>query len=290
MEVDISNAEYHADTARPSKSMLSTLLDRPSTYYKRYLAPHEERQAYKNAKHLVLGDAVHCKVLEPDEFWNRYHLVQTQSRVTKAFRESQFLHPLLTCLTIPEYDMICQMAEALWNDKHARIYLELSGKAERTFYYTDPKTGIELKARPDYISDNSTYILDIKTCRSINPFYFTRDCDEYKYWLSPEIINNAVESVRGKRPEAYVFLCVENRGEKSPDTAIYYADIDFLEMGERKLKEALSTLKFCRERNEWPANKGAPMPVGLTSYRKRELERIREHQANTFLDEVHHAS
>ena len=290
MEVSISNAEYHADTDRPSKSMLSTLLDRPSTYYKRYLAPPEERSPYKSAKHLVLGDAVHCQILEPDEFWDRYHMVQTRSRLTKAFREAQELYPQLVCLTIPEYDMICQMSEALWNDKHARTYLELRGKPERTFYYTDKETGIELKARPDFISDNSTYVLDIKTCRSIDPFQFTRDCDDYKYWLSPELINNAVEAVRGKRPEAYVFLCVENRGEKKPDTAVYYADLDFLEMGERKLKEALSTLKECRDKGEWPANKGAAMPVGLTPYRKRQLERMREDQANTYFSEVHHAS
>ncbi|MFK7822763.1 MAG: PD-(D/E)XK nuclease-like domain-containing protein [Oligoflexales bacterium] len=287
-EVDISMQDYHADTARPSKSMLSDLLDRPSTYYKKYVAPLEEREQKKSAKHFRDGDLVHCKVHEPKEFSSRYHVVDVSSRATKTFKQT-VLGTDKICITSSEYNNASYMADALWNNKQARAYLELAGKAERTFYYTDPETGIELKARPDFITDDSVFVLDTKTARSIDPFDFIRDADSFKYWLSPEIINNAVESVRGIKPQAYVFLCVENKGEKKPDTAIYYADFDFLELGEIKLKQALQTLKQCRESGHWPAF-DQPIPLGLPGYRQRELERLREQQASTYLEEIQHVS
>ena len=280
--------EYHADTDRPSKSMLSDILDRASKYYKKYVAPIEERETRKPAKHFRDGDLVHCKVHEPDEFNQRYQVVDVKSRNTKKFGEA-VLSTNKICITTPEYDNASYMADALWSNKYARSYLELAGKAERTFYYTDPETGIDLKARPDFITDDSRFVLDTKTAKSISPRLLTQDCDSYKYWLSPELINNAVESVRGIRPSAYVFLFVENTGEKKPDTAVYYGSEDFLEMGEFKLKEALQTLKYCRETDYWPAFQ-QPMPLGLPGYRMHELEKLREEKASRYLEEIQYVS
>lgn len=287
-EVNISMSEYHADTARPSKSMLSDILERPSTYYKKYVAPIEEREKRKPTKHFRDGDLVHCKVHEPDEFDKRYEVVNITGRNTKIFKEVA-LSSDKTCITTPEYDNASYMADALWKNKYARSYLELAGKAERTFYYTDPDTGIELKARPDWITDDSRFVLDTKTAKSIAPRLLTQDCDSYKYWLSHELINNAIESVRGIRPQAYVFLFVENTGEKKPDTAVYYATEDFLEIGEFKLKQALQTLKQCRESSHWPAFE-QPMPLGLPGYRMHELEKLREEKASKYLEEIQYVS
>ena len=287
-EVNISMADYHADTDRPSKSMLSDILDRPSTYYKKYVAPIEEREKRKPAKHFRDGDLVHCQVHEPNEFNKRYQVVNVKARNTKKFTEAG-LSTDKTCITTPEYDNASYMANALWSNKYARSYLELAGNAERTFYYTDPETGIDLKARPDFITDDCRFVLDTKTAKSISPRILTQDCDTYKYWLSPELIHNAVESVRGIRPQAYVFLFVENTGEKRPDTAVYYASDEFLEIGEIKLKEALKTLKQCRETNYWPAFE-QPMALGLPGYRMHELEKLREEKASRYLEGIQYVS
>lgn len=285
----ISIQDYHSDIAIPSKTGLSMLLDRPSRYWKHFLAPPELRESFEPSKAQREGDAVHVLTLEPDTWDSRYLIVPVQARTTKAFQGAKKDNPHKVCLTMPEYDHIRRMSDALLDDPKARMYLDLAGEAEKTFYYRDPKTGIDLKARPDFISSDSIYVVDIKTTKDITAYKFLKDSDNYKYWLSPELIFNAVEACRGIRPKAYVFLCVENTGDKVPDTDVFFADPDFLDIGQLKLEEALEILKKCRETGIWPASSDKPTSLGLTSYRMKELERLREQRAAKFLEEYNYA-
>lgn len=275
-ETDISIHEYHGQTQIPSKTGLSMILSRPSMYYKHYLAPTELRESFEASKAQREGDAVHCMVLEPETWACRYEVVNTKSRNTKAFKEAQAINLDKVCLTIPEHDNICRMAEALLSDPMCRAYLKLAGKPERTFYYTDLRTGIDLKARPDYISDCSTYAIDIKTTKDISKHSFLADAYAYKYYLSTELIFNAVEAVRGIRPSAYVFLCVENKGEKKPDVDVFYADESMLELAKYRLMESLDKLVSCRKSGIWPCNNGITKALGLPSYGMQTLEKLRK--------------
>ncbi|MCB9229824.1 MAG: PD-(D/E)XK nuclease-like domain-containing protein [Deltaproteobacteria bacterium] len=290
-EEKISIEAYHALTDIPSKTGLSMLLDRPSTYRKYFLDPPETRETFPVSKSLREGEAVHVLTLEPETWDERYMVTAANSRAAKAFQDPARDNPDKTCLTIPEYDNVRRMADALLDDPKSRMYLDLRGEPEKSFFYRDPETGIDLKARPDFISSDSVCVVDIKTTRDLSPHQFTRDADNFKYWLSPELIFNAVEAVRGVRPQAYVFLCVENNGDKRPDTEVYFADADFVELGHRKLREALRILKACRKANRWPVSGLNPASLGLPAWRMKELEMMRESdaEAGRAYDSLRHA-
>ena len=278
-EEKISIQDYHGRTDILSKTALSMLLSRPSTYRKYFLDPPELREHFPASRQMREGDAVHVLTLEPETWDERYVVLPVQDRKAKAFRSAAKEQPEKTCLSSPEFDNIRRMSDALLEDPKVRMYLDLPGEPEKSFFYRDEESGTELKARPDYISSDSVCVLDIKTTRNISHASFTRDADEYKYWLSPELIFNAVEAVRGVRPQAYLFLCVENDGSKRPDTEVFFADPDFLEFGQRKLREALHILKRCRESDHWPAAGPSPAALGLPGWRMRELEGMRERDA-----------
>ena len=268
--------DYHQDRDYDSKTCVSSFLDRPSSYWKKYLAPPEFREPFKKSKSLRMGGACHVKTQEP-ELWNELYLVAPyKTRSAAAFRAIVAENPDKTVLTLTEYDEICRMAQALWDNPETRHYLEIAGDVEKSFYYTDPVTGTKLKARPDKTSHDSVYLIDIKTTQNIAAHSFLNDTDKYKYWLSPPISFRGIEAVRATRPKAYVYLLVENRGEKRPDTDVFFADEESIEYGQLKLNETLFGLKKCKETDYWPCSHNPkPKPVGLKSYRKQELERLR---------------
>ncbi len=280
-EINDTIEDYHADRKYVSKTGISKFSDRPSSYWKTYLAPPEFREPFKKSKSLRMGEACHVKAQEP-KVWDECYLVAPfKTRTGKEFKEIVRENPDRTVLSLVEYDQICRMTEALWSNRYIRSYLEMSGDVEKSFYYRDPVTGILLKARPDKVSLDSRYVIDIKTTQNIAEFSFRKDCDDFKYWFSPQIIFDGVEAVRAIRPDAYIFLLVENQGEKKPDTDIFFADPEFIEMGRRKLAIMLEKLKKCREANHWPSSHNVkPKPVGLMPYRFIELERLRELDQN----------
>ena len=61
---------YHTNTSRISKSGLDLINRAPAHYWERYLNPHASPQ--KETPALLIGSAVHCAVLEPEEFGKRY--------------------------------------------------------------------------------------------------------------------------------------------------------------------------------------------------------------------------
>lgn len=264
--------EYHGDTGSLSKTGLSMILDRPRRYWKYYLAPQGIRESFEASKAQREGDAVHCLVLEPDQWNCRYYVADVKSRATKGFKEASAINLDKITLTTPEFDHIRRMADSLLNDKTAAKYLSLSGEAEKSFYWD--YRGVSLKCRPDRITKD--FCIDIKTTRDVGKRAFMYDADKYHYFLSAGMTLSGVEAVRGYCPEAYVFLCVENSGDKSPDVACYYTTPSGAELGEYQLNKAIDRYLECKELNHWPAVSAQTEPLDPPAYRIRQLEKAQE--------------
>ena len=282
-----SIVEYHL---RPenSKTRLSLLIDRPSSYYKHFLAPENEREHFKESPSLRTGNAVHVMTLEFETFYDVYLIAPFKTRTGKGFRDLIRENPDKIVLSETEYDQVRRMSDALLSNPCSRAYLDLRGEPEKSFYFQ--RNGIWLKTRPDYITSDSTFALDIKTTKDVGRRAFLRDSDSYKYPLSGAMMLNGVEAVRGIRPEAVVVLAVENSGHKKPDVAVYYFNNDAIEYGEYMLDEAIETLKQCQESNHWPAVSDKAEPLGIGSYHMKLLEKKREEFAARHLEGVDYAS
>ena len=82
-----SIVEYHL---RPenSKTRLSLLIDRPSSYYKHFLAPENEREYFKESPSLRTGNAVHVMTLEFETFYDVYLIAPFKTRTVARGRIS----------------------------------------------------------------------------------------------------------------------------------------------------------------------------------------------------------
>ena len=99
-----------------------------------------------------------------------------------------------------------------------------------------------------------------------------------------------VEKVRGIRPEKYILICVENKGENLPNTDIFVIDHDSVDLGERKFLKAIQILKQCQKDDRWPVNIRKDEYLRLPPYRLRELEKLREEELESFVEEITYAS
>ncbi|EKD6459626.1 exodeoxyribonuclease VIII, partial [Escherichia coli] len=167
----ISNENYHVGPG-VSKSQLDDIADTPALYLWRKNAPVDNTKT----KTLDLGTAFHCRVLEPEEFSNRFIVAPEFNRRTNAGKEEEkaFLMECAstgkTVITAEEGLKIELMYQSVMALPLGQWLVESAGHAESSIYWEDPETGILCRCRPDKIIPEFHWIMDVKTTADIQRF------------------------------------------------------------------------------------------------------------------------
>ena len=237
MHTDLSNADYHAhpaisksklDAARKSGKHLQDML---------YGPPRESTAAFD------LGTVLHASALpgeDPDEIAVR--MPEGMKKITKegiAFKKE---HQDKIILNPSDAYVVDQMMLSLREHPFSASLVngELKGKAEQSFFCTDTETGLELKARPDFILDDLSLILDLKTTIDASPKGFQRSVANYRYFVQASHYLDVVEMSTGKRPQGFLFVAVEKTRPFS--TAVYLADQAMIDLGKQHAREDLNNI------------------------------------------------
>ncbi|EFL8839989.1 exodeoxyribonuclease VIII, partial [Escherichia coli] len=137
----ISNENYHVGPG-VSKSQLDDIADTPALYLWRKNAPVDNTKT----KTLDLGTAFHCRVLEPEEFSNRFIVAPEFNRRTNAGKEEEkaFLMECAstgkTVITAEEGLKIELMYQSVMALPLGQWLVESAGHAESSIYWEDPET------------------------------------------------------------------------------------------------------------------------------------------------------
>src|SRR5437868_4586268 len=83
------------------------------------------------------------------------------------------------------------------------------GDAEVTLTWHDPQTGIPCKARPDYLPQDGSWLVDLKTAASANPRTWRDQAYRLGYHARAAWYLDGAATVLGKPPEEYWFVIVE---------------------------------------------------------------------------------
>ncbi|EEG9548385.1 exodeoxyribonuclease VIII, partial [Escherichia coli] len=200
----ISNENYHAGPG-VSKSQLDDIADTPALYLWRKNAPVDTTKT----KTLDLGTAFHCRVLEPEEFSNRFIVAPEFNRRTNAGKEEEkaFLMECAstgkTVITAEEGRKIELMYQRVMALPLGQWLVESAGHAESSIYWEDPETGILCRCRPDKIIPEFHWIMDVKTTADIQRFktaYY-----DYRYHVQDAFYSDGYEAQFGVLP-TFVFL------------------------------------------------------------------------------------
>ncbi|EFH1847772.1 exodeoxyribonuclease VIII [Escherichia coli] len=261
----ISNENYHAGPG-VSKSQLDDIADTPALYLWRKNAPVDTTKT----KTLDLGTAFHCRVLEPEEFSNRFIVAPEFNRRTNAGKEEEkaFLMECAstgkTVITAEEGRKIELMYQRVMALPLGQWLVESAGHAESSIYWEDPETGILCRCRPDKIIPEFHWIMDVKTTADIQRFktaYY-----DYRYHVQDAFYSDGYEAQFGVLP-TFVFLVTSTTVEcgRYP-VEIFMMGEEAKLAGQQEYHRNLRTLADCLNTDEWPAIKTLSLPRWAKEY------------------------
>ena len=218
-----TNDKYHS-SAGISASGLKLI-------YKKSVYHYLKRKPFESAA-MAFGSAVHAAILEPDTFFDQYHIMPKIDRRTKegkaayAIEQKKAGDKLL--LTPEDYDKIEAILDNYRNNDLAQKYCK--GVIELSHY--TKHNNLDVRVRPDCLNVVEDYISDVKTCQDNAPVAFRRDIYKYGYHLQAAFymdmlgINN------------FKFIAVETNYPFSIE--VYTLSDEMLEAGRNAWKKAFS--------------------------------------------------
>ena len=248
----ISNAEY-----RKREGLASTDIKRMMTsmaHWKYYVDhPEEER----DTPSLMFGRASHKFMLEPYDFINEYAVMPKVDRRTKEGKETYaaFEKEAEGKEIIDEemQDKLIAMRDVLYKTPYVKNLI--AGEHEKSFFWTDEKTGIKCKCRPDSFGTfgNHNIIVDYKTTDNAETSAFMRSALKFNYDVQAAHYTAGLEHIYGKD---YLFIFIAQETKPPYAVNVLQADSYFMENGREVRDVMLETYKKCVELNEYPAYMG----------------------------------
>jgi len=245
---DITNEEYHRSDDAYSRSALWLFKQSPMHYWHRYLNP--ERKPDKYNPNFMLGELVHCLVLEPDEFDRRYHVMHKVNKATKAgkadYQEALDHAGDKQIVINDELDVAVRMAESIGDTDMAHSLIKCS-QVEKSIYWTDEATQLQFKCRPDAWMNG--IVVDVKTTKSCQYNDFQRSCYAYGYYLQASMCQLALKSLDIDL-ESFIFYLVE---KTAPYLSVYYIlDDEALDYGVKQFHKLSEDFARSKDADDWP--------------------------------------
>jgi len=246
---DVDETEYFANPAL-SSTEARWLLDSPARY--RYLKDHRE----PSTAAFDFGSAVHTRVLGTG--WDVVELdfPDWRSKTAQSVRDEVRSSGRIPMLA-KDLAQVDAMAESVLAHPAARKLFEADGIAEASVFATDPVTGVECKARFDFLGEIA---VDLKTTAGkANADGFARSVAAYRYDVQAmhylDTLAFAEEEVR-----EFQYVVVE----KDPPylVGVFRLTDHFMEIGSDAAAEARRIYAECTATNTWP---GYPEDVQLVA-------------------------
>lgn len=200
--------DYHAHSG-VSKSKLDSIAKSPLHYWSRWCDPSRLEPAPTPA--MERGTAVHMAVLEPEKFAVTYAQAPDVSRTTKAGKLEWELAAAdgKKLLKTDDWDTVQYMLRSVLEHPMAHKILAAPGRAEESFFAQCPSTGLELKCRPDWLTD-SGWLVDLKTTQDASLKGFQKAVATYRYHVQAAHYLNVFKLATGTQPRGFIFIAVES--------------------------------------------------------------------------------
>lgn len=185
---------------------------------------------------MALGTAVHCAMLEPESYYNEFHIMPKIDRRTKEGKE-QFNIELKKAenkkiIDIDEHDKITNILKNFKNHDLAQKYCK--GEIELSHYLQHD--GLDVRVRPDCLNRVEGFISDVKTTQDNSPLSFKRDIYKYGYHLQAAFYCDMLGI------DNFKFIAVETNYPFSVE--VYTLSNEMIEQGRKAWKAAFADWKI----------------------------------------------
>lgn len=253
----MTEKEYRAYPA-VSRSELWKISESPEKFKYEQDNPPEPTDA------LILGQAFHKLVLEPETFSEEFAVAPAVDRRTKAGKEeyAEFMENCRdkTVITSEMCEKIIAMSEKLKSNSYVQKLL--SGEHEKPYFWTDDFTGEACKCRADCITKigDMPLIVDFKTAANADTDTFMRHAIKYGYHLQAAMYCEGVKANTGVE-HGFVFVVIE----KDPPYAIniVQADEAFIRYGHGVFRDLIGVYHDCKITNNWYGYMGKSNAINM---------------------------
>lgn len=236
-------AEYAAIRAI-SASGAKHILRSPRHYREAIDTPKEPTSA------MQLGSAVHCGVLEPETFADRYVRAPDCDKRTKEgkarWQEFQDLNVGRIVLAGDVCDTVRRCIDSVLASSAAQALLR-GAEIEGSLCWYDQGVGVRCKGRYDVRSMGG--LTDLKTCADASPEGFANQAARLRYNLSAAFYVSGSEHVLNASPGFFAFICVET--EPPYACAVYDLPGVAVRAGSALMDEALRRYAKALKTGEW---------------------------------------
>lgn len=248
---NVPNEHYHASKGL-SNSQMQYLLPPycPKMFWYQNLSGKVER---KNTTSFDIGTAVHTMVFEPLEFPKRFHCVnEIPKRNTTlgkaAYEGMERAAAGRIVLDKADLETIYWMAgnvtsHAMWKS----VKGDKSGCIEDSLAWIDPETGVLLRSRPDFYTDE--IIIDLKTTKDSSPSGFQRSVAEYSYHRQGALSTSGLSTLTNREYKNVVLFVVDK--EPPHFVRCYVMTDNALAQGKYEYEYACRTYKQCMDSGVW---------------------------------------
>ncbi|AVH59926.1 MULTISPECIES: PD-(D/E)XK nuclease-like domain-containing protein [Streptomyces] len=247
----LSADDYHADRTSISSTGLRALLAPGCPAQFKYdrdnpQAPKREFDLGHAAHKLVLGEGPDFEIIDfPD-----YKKVAAQRLRDEAYEAG--LVPLLT----KEHDMVQAMAAAVRQHPVAGpLFTPDGGVAEQSLFWTDPRTGVRCRCRPDWMphrqENGRLVVVDYKTAKAVDPAALAKAVYDHGYHAQAAFYLDGVKALglHGDQEPAFVFVFQS----KTAPYLVHLVELDFpaLALGAARNERALRIYAECARTGVW---------------------------------------
>ncbi len=236
---EMSNAEYHATDAISSSDV--------KTVYGKSLAHWKHRATFKPTVAMAIGTAVHDMVLEGGENVIRHNGPDRRGKQwSEPFAEAEAQGKLL--MTAADFDLAADVASSVLFHPAGAKMAGADTINEASFFATDPKTGMEIKCRPDSYDEEKGVIYDIKTCQDASPRAVEADIRKYNYAIQAAFYLHVLNcgEMNAKR---FIFVFVE----KTAPFAVNCVELseDYMSWAKMQMHKSLADINEANKSQIW---------------------------------------
>jgi hypothetical protein len=231
---NISLNDYHKLPGW-SKTALDHINRSPAHFMQWRDEPKEQTPA------MLFGSAFHCAVLTP-KLYGKYYI--TAPQIDKRSKEGKEKYAQFekkaegkTIITEENNTTIREMQKAIFSHPLASNLLS-NGEAEQSFFWTDKRTGLKCKARPDYLRYDAICI-DVKTTDNASIKSFQRSMYNYRYYVQGAFFLDGIFQSTNINCDNFVIIAIEK--EKPYGIMIYCLDDLAIDTGRIEYEKNLDT-------------------------------------------------
>jgi exodeoxyribonuclease VIII len=254
----MQNEEYQSMTDRVSASMLKVFLSDKAKYNAYWVEKTQAPPDLSTRTAVMVGDCVHQILLEkkvvtdvvvnyPESCFKSNGAINPKP--ASEFREIMAADGKYV-VKDDEFRRIVEICNSVIDHPLGQLVSRNDIVFEEPVFWTDDSTGIDCRAKPDfmYVDDKHVLCYDLKVSESSNPDTWVRISKRLNYWLQAAHYISGLAHVHNK-PVRFVFWVIESAWPYR--IAQYEFDAISLERCTSTYSNLMSDLKRRTESGDW---------------------------------------